>query len=81
MTTVLTSIREVAACYLVNGGNSGLIWAAIRCRRQILEELLRRGADITVTDELGFTALDHAVINGNYDEALILKRAVMFVLS
>lgn len=77
---MLTSTREVIFLHPVNGGNSGLIWAAIRCRRQILEELLRRGADITVTDELGFTALDHAVINGNYDEALILKRAVIFIL-
>lgn len=61
---------------IVNDGNSGLIWAAIRSRKMILEELLHRGADLTITDSLGFTALDHAVINGNYEEALLLKKAV-----
>lgn len=38
--------------------------------------LLDRGADITICDKVGFTALDQAVIHGNYEEALILKQAV-----
>jgi uncharacterized protein len=63
--------------YSVNDGNSALIWAAVRARKLILEELLYRGADITVTDSVGFTALDHAIINGNYEEAYILKKAVL----
>jgi ankyrin repeat protein len=38
--------------------------------------LLERGADITICDKVGFTALDQAIINGNYREALILNKAV-----
>lgn len=53
-----------------------MVWAAIRARSQILVLLLDRGADITICDKVGFTALDQAVIHGNYEEALILKQAV-----
>lgn len=52
-----------------------MIWASIRAREEILELLLEKGADITICDKAGFTALDLAIIHGNYKEALILKRA------
>lgn len=37
--------------------------------------LLHAGADITLTDFNGFTALDYAIINGNYECALMLREA------
>lgn len=60
----------------VNEGHTALIWAAIRSRLKILQLLLSRGADIYLCDKYGFTALDHAVVQGNYEEALLLRRAV-----
>ena len=62
--------------------NTALIWAAVRSREKILELLLSRGADLFLCDKNGFTALDHAIIQGNYKEALMLKKAVsrMFIL-
>lgn len=61
---------------LVKDGNTALIWAAIRSREELLVLLLNKGADITLCDKFGFTALDQAIIHGNYKEALLLKRAV-----
>ena len=37
--------------------------------------LIEFKADVFTCDALGFTPLDHAVINGNYMGAIMLKRA------
>lgn len=60
---------------IVNDGNTALIWAAVRSRIAIISILLQNSADLSITDIHGFTALDHAIINGNYPEALLLKKA------
>lgn len=69
------NVRGKLMLIAVRDGNTALIWAAIRGREKIVSLLLSRGADIYLCDKHGFTALDHAVINGNYKEALVLHKA------
>lgn len=70
------NIKSSRGLRIVEDGNTALIWAAIRAREKIIPLLLERGADITICDKVGFTALDQAIIHGNYAEALLLKEAV-----
>jgi len=53
---------------MVNSGHKPIYWAAIRDRFEILRYLIEeKEAVYEVADMLGFTVLDHAIVNGNYD--------------
>ena len=58
-----------------NNGHTALTWAAIRDRHECMNLLLKHNANIYTCDSEGFTPLDHAVINGNYPGARMLKQA------
>ena len=58
-----------------NKGLNALTWCAIRNRNALIPVLIEFKADVFTCDALGFTPLDHAVINGNYMGAIMLKRA------
>jgi len=58
---------------MVNSGHKPVYWAAIRDRFEILRYLIEeKEAVYEVADMKGFTCLDHAVVNGNYDIAKYL---------
>lgn len=59
----------------MNGGHTALIWAAIRDRLKLIPLLLEKGGDVTITDKVGFSCLDQAIIHGNYESALLLQKA------
>ena len=60
---------------MINGGHRPVFWCAIRDRYEILEYLLENTkADIFRADMQGHTPLDHAITNGNYECAILLKR-------
>jgi len=53
---------------MVNMGHKPVYWAAIRDRFEILRYLIEeKEAVYEVADMKGFTVLDHAIVNGNYD--------------
>lgn len=58
----------------VNNGHRPVFWCAIRDRLNILKFLVEDAeADIFLSDAQGFTPLDQAIINGNYEVARYLK--------
>jgi len=58
---------------MINSGHKPVYWAAIRNRFEILRYLIEeKNAIYEVADMKGFTVLDHAVINGNYEIAKYL---------
>lgn len=58
-----------------NGGTSDItpiMWAAKRDNAYMVSNLIDYGADITLVSKEGFTALDYAIIHGNYRPALFI---------
>lgn len=68
--------RYPSSSSLVDNGYTALIWCCIRNREEILDWLLEQEVALEVCDSDGFTALDHAIIQGHYKIALKLKRKV-----
>ena len=58
-----------------SGGMSGLMWCGMRGHTELCEMLIARGADTSLKNMLGKTALDYAVECGNEDVAKILLAA------
>ena len=50
------------------------MWAAFRNYTKMCEFLVDNGADLTMEDNQGWTALDITIIKMNYESALVLKR-------
>jgi uncharacterized protein len=58
-----------------NGGQSVLMWAVSERHAPVVEELIRRGADIHARSKAGFTPLMFATQQGDVDSARILIAA------
>jgi len=52
------------------------MWAAKRGKIFALKTLAKLGANLVIADSQGMTPLDQAIINGNYQNAIYLKRKV-----
>ncbi|CAD8082972.1 unnamed protein product [Paramecium sonneborni] len=66
-----------------NGGSSSitpLMWACKRDNQQTVSLLIQSGADINIRSNQGFSALDYAIIHGNYRPALFLFEFIQDVL-
>lgn len=48
------------------------MWAARRDNAYLVSNLLEFGADVTLKSNEGYTALDYAIVHGNYRPALFL---------
>ncbi len=48
------------------------MWASKRDNSYMVSNLIDYGADITLKSNEGFTALDYAIVHGNYRPALFL---------
>ncbi|CAD8083153.1 unnamed protein product [Paramecium primaurelia] len=58
-----------------NGGSSSitpLMWACRRDNAYLVSNLVEYGAKITIKSNEGYTALDYAIVHGNYRPALFL---------
>lgn len=55
-----------------SNGYNGLMWAARRNHSHCIAYLLEKGASIYECDNLGQTALDHAIKTGSYGPATLL---------
>src|SRR6266446_5169421 len=58
-----------------NGGQTALMWALSERHARVVEELVRRGADVHARSKTGFTPLMFAAQQGDVDSARILLRA------
>ena len=60
----------------VNNGGSGsitpLMWACKRDNPYLTSFLIENGADMTLKSNEGYTALDYAIVHGNYRPALFI---------
>jgi ankyrin repeat protein len=59
----------------VNGGQNAMMWAIAQRHATVMEELVRRGADINARSKRGFTALMFAAQQGDADCVRILLDA------
>merc|ERR1712139_703596 len=66
---------------MVNNGHKAVYWAAIRDRLSILKFLISQKAVYEVADMKGFTCLDHAIVNGNYETAKFLYESGLRIKS
>ena len=48
------------------------MWAARRDNAYLVSNLMEFGADFTLKSNEGYTALDYAIVHGNYRPALFL---------
>lgn len=48
------------------------MWAAKRDNAYMLSNLLDAGADLNLVSNEGYTALDYAIVHGNYRPALFI---------
>jgi ankyrin repeat protein len=72
MTKMLVAL-DADVNLMINGGHKAVYWCAIRGRSEILKHLCDHTNVIyEVADMKGFTALDHAVVNGHYEVARYL---------
>ena len=58
-----------------NGGQTALMWALSERQAAVVEELVKRGADVQPGSKTGFTPLMFAAQQGDADSARILLRA------
>ena len=58
-----------------NGGQNALMWAVSQRQAAVVEELLKRGADVQAGSKSGFTPLMFAAQQGDEESARILLRA------
>ena len=58
-----------------NGGQTALMWALSERHARVVEELVRRGADVHARSKTGFTPLMFAAQQGDVDSARILIAA------
>lgn len=65
----------------VNEGYPPLMWTVIRKKTRAMKFLVDKcKVKLDISDSEGLTPLDNAIVNGNYDEALFLKKKVKFYL-
>jgi ankyrin repeat protein len=59
----------------VNGGQNALMWAVSQHHADVVDELIKQGADVNAHSKTGFTALMFAAQQGDADSARILLAA------
>src|SRR5712691_2446873 len=72
---VLLSAKANPNAQEANGGQSALMWAVAQHHSAVVEELVRRGADVKAGSKTGFTPLMFAAQQGDVDSARILISA------
>ncbi|CAD8170926.1 unnamed protein product [Paramecium octaurelia] len=66
-----------------DGGSSSitpLMWACKRDNQKLVSLLIQSGADITIRSNQGFSALDYAILHGNYRPAFFLFEFIQEIL-
>lgn len=63
----------------VNGGYPPIMWTVIRSKMKSMKFLVEKAkVNLEICDSEGLTPLDNAIVNGNYDIALYLKKNVFY---
>lgn len=64
----LLDIQENAATKLTHDGRNYLMWAAYAGKVEIMKDLIKRGSDINMVDDHGYSALAFSASNGQLNQ-------------